>query len=159
MTSTVSRSGIREDVAAFGDRLAGPAPARGKQLNRHGLPDRELGQGLLGRVQVHELRLGAAEPELARRCADVVVVGVGLGLGELERDEPGETGPALRLDHQVGHRGGDRVDDRGPHLAPVAVTADRDGADAEQRYQPVTSLSLPVATSKTKPRMSSLYGI
>ena len=84
-------------------------------------------------------------------------VDVNVGLDEAERDEPGKTGPAFRLDHEVGHRGRDGVDDRGPHLARVPVAARGDGADPQQRYHQATSFSLPVATSNTKPRTSSLW--
>ena len=122
----------RDRAALRGGSAARAAPAGGKQLNRVGIAGHELGNGLLGGVEVLELRLGAAEPHLVRCRVD-----------QIERDEPGEPLPALRLDHDVGQRAGGRVDDHGPHLAPVPVGAHSVASDHERYQRPASSYKDP----------------
>src|ERR1700691_2823594 len=76
--------------------------------------------GLLGGIELLELRLGAAEPDLVSRRVD-----------EAERDEPAEAAPVFRLDHQMGDRLSDRVDDHAGHLAAGPVAAASLGPDRE----------------------------
>ena len=100
------------DCAALHGWPVRTAPAGGKQLNRNLIADRELRKSLLRGVKVRELRLGAADPDLARRRVDKV-----------ERNQPGKPTPALRLHHDMSHRASGGVDDYGQYLPAVPVTA------------------------------------
>jgi hypothetical protein len=130
----------RDDVDRFlfrdpGDRAAlqggpaGPAPARGKQLDRVGVAGHELRQGLLGGVQALELRLGAAKFELAWCCVD-----------QVERNKPGKPTPALRLDHDMGRGAGGGIDDHALYLAAVTIATDSVTSEHE-RYHWLASSS------------------
>jgi len=98
--------------AARHGRPARAAPAGGQQLNRNLVAERELRQRLLRGVKALELGFGAAEPELA-----------GCRVNKVQRHQPGKADPALRLDHEMGHRAGERVENDRLHLAAVPVGA------------------------------------
>src|SRR5216684_1345073 len=94
-----------EDGAALHGWLARTAPAGGKQLNRDPVAGHEIRECLLRGLEALELRLGAEKPDLA-----------------------------LRLDHDMGHRAGGRIDDCGQYLTAVPVTAHSVSSDRERYH-------------------------
>jgi hypothetical protein len=73
----------------------------------------------LGEVEFLELRPGAAKPDLTF-C----------GVDKIEGDQPGL---AMPVDHQMGDRPGNRVDDYLGHLAAGPIGAAGVGPDGERR--------------------------
>jgi hypothetical protein len=116
----VSFSGIRGIARPW---TTGPPASRqpGEQLYRDLVASYELRKNLFGRTEIHELRLGAVEPDLARCRVDNV-----------ERNKPGQPSPTLRLDHQMGDGVGGGVDDHTPHLAAEPIAAASVTADHER---------------------------
>jgi hypothetical protein len=100
------------ELVALRDQVARAAPAGRQQLNGDLVAERELSQGLLRGLKVPELRLGAAQPDLAR-CY----------VGKVQRHQPGQPAAALRLDHQVSYRAGGRIENDGTHLPAIPVAA------------------------------------
>ena len=78
---------------------------------------------LLRRLELAELRQGAAEPDP-----------VWAGLDQAERDEPAEPGPVLRLDHEMGDGTGHRVNDHAAHVAADPLGTADPGSDRELRW-------------------------
>ncbi|MDQ2811024.1 MAG: hypothetical protein M3Z75_03860 [Actinomycetota bacterium] len=75
---------------------------------------------LLGRIELAEFRHGTAEPDLA--CRDV---------DQAERNRPAKPPPVLRLDHEMGERTREGIDNYPPHLPADPITAACLGPDRE----------------------------
>src|SRR5690242_18575804 len=97
----------------------------------------------LGRLEAAELLHGAAQPYAVGRAVD-----------QVEGDEPACPYPVLRLDDQMRHRFGRRIDDQTAHLTAWAVHATNLGPHHERSLfghsclPPTTIVGIPLANRK-----------
>ncbi len=104
---------------------------------------------LLGRIELLELRLGAVQPDRARRSVD-----------KINRNKPPLPMLMLGFDHQMGKRPGDRVNDHTAQLAAGSIGTARIVPDRERRRlfhsRPPRSLTFIARSPAMRPGRLSL---